>query len=327
MARSLYAGRLGDTVVAWFVSGGRRFMTTKVDATGAPAATVLQVYDVPGGTHLTDLMAVDPETLAETTPIAELTVPWDGQIPPFKGPDGYSDDLWLLDPDGDWYRMDVRSAVGPAGPTGPTGPAGSGVASVNGDTGPAVTLTAADVGAVPTARTITAGTGLTGGGDLSANRTLTVAYGTTGTTATVGNDSRVTGAAQKASNLSDLASASTARANIEAASSSGGGREKSAALSATTGTCTGDIATASIFTITPSGNWTLAFSNVPATGTGCTVTVIVTEGATPRTMTQPSGVTFVGTAAPSVVASKIRVYTYLTVDGGTTWIASAAVQP
>lgn len=38
---------------------------------------------------------------------------------------------------------------------------------------------------------VIAGTGLTGGGDLTANRTLTVAYGTTGTTACVGNDSRL----------------------------------------------------------------------------------------------------------------------------------------
>ena len=68
--------------------------------------------------------------------------------------------------------------------------------------------------AVQPARTITAGTGLTGGGDLSANRTLAVAYGTTSTTATVGNDSRVTGAAQKSANLSDLANASTARTNL-----------------------------------------------------------------------------------------------------------------
>lgn len=38
--------------------------------------------------------------------------------------------------------------------------------------------------------------------------------GTTSSTVTIGNDSRVTGAAQKASNLSDLASASTARTNL-----------------------------------------------------------------------------------------------------------------
>lgn len=44
---------------------------------------------------------------------------------------------------------------------------------------------------VPTTRTITAGTGLTGGGDLSANRALAVNYGTTAGTAAQGNDSRL----------------------------------------------------------------------------------------------------------------------------------------
>lgn len=38
-----------------------------------------------------------------------------------------------------------------------------------------VTITPAAIGAVPTTRAITAGTGLTGGGDLSANRSLAVA--------------------------------------------------------------------------------------------------------------------------------------------------------
>jgi len=63
-------------------------------------------------------------------------------------------------------------------------------------------------------RQILAGTGLTGGGDLSADRTLTVAYGTSGTTAAAGNDSRITGAAQKASNLADLANPATARTSL-----------------------------------------------------------------------------------------------------------------
>lgn len=44
--------------------------------------------------------------------------------------------------------------------------------------------------------TVSAGTGLTGGGDLSANRTLTVAYGTTAGTAAQGNDTRVANAVQ-----------------------------------------------------------------------------------------------------------------------------------
>ena len=51
-----------------------------------------------------------------------------------------------------------------------------------------------EAGKVPTARTITAGTGLTGGGDLSADRTLTVTYGATAGTAAEGNDPRLTNA-------------------------------------------------------------------------------------------------------------------------------------
>jgi hypothetical protein len=47
------------------------------------------------------------------------------------------------------------------------------VTSVNGYTG-TVVLNSADVGAAPATRTITAGTGLTGGGDLSADRTLSI---------------------------------------------------------------------------------------------------------------------------------------------------------
>lgn len=48
--------------------------------------------------------------------------------------------------------------------------------------------------AVQPARQVIAGTGLTGGGDLSADRTLAVAYGTAAGTAAQGNDSRITGA-------------------------------------------------------------------------------------------------------------------------------------
>jgi hypothetical protein len=45
---------------------------------------------------------------------------------------------------------------------------------------------------VVTTRQVIAGTGLTGGGDLSADRTLTVAYGSASGTAVQGNDARVT---------------------------------------------------------------------------------------------------------------------------------------
>ncbi len=53
---------------------------------------------------------------------------------------------------------------------------------------------AADVGAVDPTRQVIAGTGLSGGGDLSANRTLSVSYGTIAGTAAQGNDSRLSDA-------------------------------------------------------------------------------------------------------------------------------------
>ena len=71
-----------------------------------------------------------------------------------------------------------------------TVPPSAPVTSVNSETG-AVVLDAADVGAVPTSRTVTAGTGLTGGGDLTADRTFAVTYGTTAGTSAEGNDARL----------------------------------------------------------------------------------------------------------------------------------------
>lgn len=67
------------------------------------------------------------------------------------------------------------------------------VLSVNGLTG-VVTLAASDVGAASSTTQITAGTGLTGGGTLAADRTLTVSFGATGATVCVGNDTRLSDA-------------------------------------------------------------------------------------------------------------------------------------
>lgn len=106
-----------------------------------------------------------------------------------------------------------------------------------------------------------------------------------------------------------------------------GGAEKVAAASGVSGTVTLDCSTASVFTLSPTGAVTsLVLSNPPASGIACTITLVVTQGATPRLIATPTGGVFIGAPTPTVVANKIMVYTYMTVDGGTTWMCYAATQ-
>lgn len=104
-----------------------------------------------GPVQLIDIL-VDPATLTPVPPVLQPLF----QLRSEKGlANGYPS----LDGTGK-----VPTAQLPAG-------SGGGVESVNGDTGPDVELSASDVGAVPTARTISGTAGqITGGGDLSADR-------------------------------------------------------------------------------------------------------------------------------------------------------------
>jgi hypothetical protein len=61
-------------------------------------------------------------------------------------------------------------------------------------TGGSDPINATNIGAVPEGRQVISGTGLAGGGDLSADRTLSVLYGTTSGTAAQGNDARLSDA-------------------------------------------------------------------------------------------------------------------------------------
>lgn len=88
---------------------------------------------------------------------------------------------------------------GNKGDTGPRGPMGA--QGPKGDTG--------EQGPAGSDASVNAGTGIDITGD-----TISVKYGTTAGTAAQGNDSRITGAAQKSANLSDLSSASAARQNL-----------------------------------------------------------------------------------------------------------------
>lgn len=146
------------------------------------------------------------------------------------GPQGATGATGATGPQGDTGEKGETGDTGPTGPTGPkgdtgdTGPQGppgevteaelsaavsAGIAAVvDGSPSTLDTLNelAAALGDDPNfattvttsiglkadkATTISAGTGLTGGGDLSANRTLNVTYGTAADTACQGNDARL----------------------------------------------------------------------------------------------------------------------------------------
>jgi len=117
-------------------------------------------------------------------------------------------------------------------------------------------------GKVATTRTITAGTGLTGGGDLSANRSFAVSYGTAAGTAVQGNDTRVTitqdatkGNNALDSRVSTLEAATSTAAQIVRYYASGG-----QAITGSTNTPiqfdTVDQANTSLMTVSGTGNTT-----------------------------------------------------------------------
>lgn len=153
-------------------------------------------------------------------------------------------------------------------------------------------------GRVPTARTITAGTGLTGGGDLTANRSFAVSYGTAAGTAAQGNDSRIVGAAPAAS--------PTFTGTV---TNDGRGVEKLTDLGNVTGAVTPDALAGNRLKATLTGNITLnAPSNPPGAGlTQGLILELVQDSTGSRTLTLDAAIktgTTIGAPVLSTGAGK-----------------------
>lgn len=210
-------------------------------------------------------------------------------------------------------------------------------------------------GKANTSTTISAGTGLTGGGDLSTNRTLVVNFGNTAGTVAQGNDSRITGAEQtvnkgaangyaglNASTLVPTAQLGTGTANNTtflrgdntwAVPAGGGG----AAVTPTDGggetffnagnsgtAITLDLVNGNVQRVTLTGNCTITLTS-PASGAMRAMTLLVFQDATgSRTITWPGSVKWGLAGAPTLSTGPglMDIVSLFTVDGGTNWYAA-----
>ena len=94
--------------------------------------------------------------------------------------------------------------------------------------------------------------------------------------------------------------------------------EKLVTLSGTATTI--NLSLGNVFTHTLSGNTTYSITNA-VSGQAHSFTLIITQGSTVRTLTFPSSVKWQGGEIPDMTtASKTYVLTFMTVDGGTTWL-------
>ncbi|QCO57447.1 hypothetical protein EOK75_17185 (plasmid) [Pseudorhodobacter turbinis] len=78
------------------------------------------------------------------------------------------------------------------------------------------------------------------------------------------------------------------------------------------------------YTLTTSGNTTFTFTGAPVAPEVCSVTLILTGGGT-HTITFPASVKWDEGEAPTDIASaSTDIYTFMTVNGGTTWFGFQA---
>ena len=95
------------------------------------------------------------------------------------------------------------------------------------------------------------------------------------------------------------------------------------------GTVTLDLSTGNVFQHTASGgNVTFVFSNPPAAGKGGAFTLKWIQDSSDRTATWPASGDWAAATAPTLTSGsgKVDIFTFVTVDGGTTWYGFTAGQ-
>lgn len=164
----------------------------------------------------------------------------------------------------------------------------------------------ANIGGVPTNRAVISGTGLTGGGDLSADRTLSVIYGTSSTSACAGNDSRLSNARTPTAHASTHAVGGSDQITITSAQISGSLTQNTTGTAANvTGTVavgnggtgvttlTGIVkgtGTTAMVAATPGTDYVVPSGSITGTAGNVTGTVAIANGGTGQT-TQAAAIT------------------------------------
>lgn len=93
------------------------------------------------------------------------------------------------------------------------------------------------------------------------------------------------------------------------------------AITITTASPTMNLNLGDVFSITPSGTTTLAFSNAPASGRAKFVVLEITNGGA-VTVNWPTNTRWPGGSAPALTAAGTDIISFFTDDGGSNWRAA-----
>jgi len=160
--------------------------------------------------------------------------------------------------------------------------------------------------------------GRTSGSNITTGFNNTLVGRNSGNTLTTGENNTVLGSNAEASSATvsneiTLGNTSITRFRIPGA----GIDNTSDALSGTTPSV--DVGARDTYTLTTSGNTTFTFTGAPSSGQVGSFSLIITAGGT-HTLTWPASVDWAGGTAPAAPASgETDIYTFMSIDGGTTW--------